>query len=115
MAAVLGIRDILVANQIVGPIKIRRLMTLLRSADVITAVDGMANVRELDAAARQAGPAAAGGDRGRYRHGPGPGWRPTPSASWWPAPRTAGGPGWTCPSSAAAAPAPSPTSRASPA
>ena len=53
--AAAGIRDLLIANQIVGPIKIRRLMTLLRSADVITAVDGMANVRDLDAAAREAG------------------------------------------------------------
>lgn len=50
-----GIRDILIANQIVGRIKIRRLMALRRRADVITAVDGVANVRELDAAAREAG------------------------------------------------------------
>ncbi len=50
-----GIRDILIANQIVGSIKIRRLMALRRRADVITAVDGVANVRELDAAAREAG------------------------------------------------------------
>lgn len=53
--AAAGIRDILIANQIVGPIKIRRLMTLLRNADVITAVDSLSNVRELDAAARAAG------------------------------------------------------------
>jgi D-serine deaminase-like pyridoxal phosphate-dependent protein len=50
-----GIRDILIANQIVGSLKIRRLMRLLDSADVIVSVDGVDNVRELAEAARQAG------------------------------------------------------------
>jgi len=50
-----GIRDILIANQIVGPLKVRRLMRLLDTADVIVAVDGVDNVRELAAAALQAG------------------------------------------------------------
>ncbi|MGH2618408.1 MAG: DSD1 family PLP-dependent enzyme [Thermomicrobiales bacterium] len=48
-----GIRDILIANQVVGPIKTRRLAALIAStgADVIVAVDNAANVRELDDAA----------------------------------------------------------------
>jgi D-serine deaminase-like pyridoxal phosphate-dependent protein len=50
-----GIRDILVANQIVGGLKIRRLMRLLDLADVIVSVDGVDNVRELAEATRQAG------------------------------------------------------------
>jgi len=45
-----GVRDILIANQVVGPIKTRRLAALIASsgADVIVAVDNPANVRELD-------------------------------------------------------------------
>jgi D-serine deaminase-like pyridoxal phosphate-dependent protein len=50
-----GIRDILVANQIVGPAKIARLMALLDHADVIVAVDNAANVGELAAAAAHRG------------------------------------------------------------
>jgi D-serine deaminase-like pyridoxal phosphate-dependent protein len=50
-----GIRDILIANQIVGPIKIRRLMTLQERADVIISVDSEDNVRELSDACTQAG------------------------------------------------------------
>ncbi|HYM70613.1 MAG TPA: DSD1 family PLP-dependent enzyme [bacterium] len=50
-----GIRDILVANQIVGDQKIARLVNLLPHADVIVAVDSEVNVRALDAAARQKG------------------------------------------------------------
>ncbi|MCA9876131.1 MAG: DSD1 family PLP-dependent enzyme [Thermomicrobiales bacterium] len=52
-----GIRDILIANQIVGPIKTRRLMGLIAStgADVIVAVDSEANARELDEMAGQFG------------------------------------------------------------
>jgi D-serine deaminase-like pyridoxal phosphate-dependent protein len=46
-----GIRNILIANQIVGAIKIRRLIELLDYADPIVAVDCLANVRELSAAA----------------------------------------------------------------
>src|SRR5688572_21048377 len=47
--AAAGIRDILIANQIVGPIKTRRLAALCRQADVIVAVDNLDNVCELDA------------------------------------------------------------------
>jgi len=50
-----GIRDILIANQIVGGLKIRRLMRLLDTADVIVSVDGVDNVRELAEASRQTG------------------------------------------------------------
>jgi len=50
-----GIRDILIANQIVGGLKIRRLMRLLDTADAIVSVDGVDNVRELAEASRQAG------------------------------------------------------------
>ena len=48
-----GIHDILIANQVVGPIKTRRLAALIAAtgADVIVAVDSPANVRELDDAA----------------------------------------------------------------
>ena len=50
--AAAGIRDILIANQIVGQPKIRRLMALLEHADPIVAVDSVENVAELaDAAA----------------------------------------------------------------
>jgi D-serine deaminase-like pyridoxal phosphate-dependent protein len=53
--AAAGIRDILIANQIVGPIKTRRLAQLCHHADVITSVDAIENVRELDSAARDHG------------------------------------------------------------
>jgi D-serine deaminase-like pyridoxal phosphate-dependent protein len=47
-----GIKDIMIANQIVGEVKVARLMELLDRADVIVAVDGVENVRELAEAAR---------------------------------------------------------------
>lgn len=50
-----GIKDILIANQIVGPAKIARLMALLDHADVIVAVDSTLNVAELAAAAVRCG------------------------------------------------------------
>ncbi|HEY3063325.1 MAG TPA: DSD1 family PLP-dependent enzyme [Chloroflexota bacterium] len=50
-----GVRDILIANQIVGPPKIDRLMAVLGTADVIVAVDSVDNVRQLDRAASAAG------------------------------------------------------------
>ena len=42
-----GIRNILIANQIVGPIKLRRLVDLLGLADPIVAVDSLVNLGEL--------------------------------------------------------------------
>ena len=52
-----GVRDILVANQIVGPIKTRRLAALVAAsgADVMVTVDQPVNVAELDAAAQEFG------------------------------------------------------------
>ena len=52
-----GVRDILVANQIVGPIKTRRLAALIAAtgADVMVAVDNPANVAELEGAAAEFG------------------------------------------------------------
>jgi D-serine deaminase-like pyridoxal phosphate-dependent protein len=48
--AAAGIRDILIANQIVGGIKIDRLVQLADRADPIVCVDSIENVTELDAA-----------------------------------------------------------------
>jgi D-serine deaminase-like pyridoxal phosphate-dependent protein len=53
--AACGIRDILIANQIVGPIKAARLANLRPHADVKVAVDSPANVAELSAAAQAKG------------------------------------------------------------
>lgn len=53
--AAAGIRDILIANQIVGPIKARRLAALTTYCDVIVAVDNIGNARELDRAAAEFG------------------------------------------------------------
>jgi D-serine deaminase-like pyridoxal phosphate-dependent protein len=50
-----GVRDILIANQIVGARKIARLVSLARHADLIVAVDDAHNVQELSQAARAAG------------------------------------------------------------
>ncbi len=50
-----GIPDILIANQVVGPIKIARLVALARRCTVTIAVDDAGNVAQLAAAAAQAG------------------------------------------------------------
>ena len=50
-----GVRDVLVANQVVGPAKVRRLAHLQRSADVAVAVDSEVGVRQIGAAAAAAG------------------------------------------------------------
>jgi len=52
--AAAGIRDILIANQIVGSAKIDRLVALADRADPIVCVDSVENVIELDAAFRRA-------------------------------------------------------------
>jgi D-serine deaminase-like pyridoxal phosphate-dependent protein len=49
-----GIREILIANQIVGRIKIARLVELAKRADPIVAVDSRENVRTLSAVATAA-------------------------------------------------------------
>lgn len=50
-----GIKDILIANQVVGPQKIGRLVALRPRCDVIVAVDGEENVAALSEAASAAG------------------------------------------------------------
>jgi len=50
-----GIRDILIANQIVGPLKIAGLVNLRPHADVIVAVDAEENIADLSAAASAKG------------------------------------------------------------
>src|SRR5436853_15732 len=52
--AAAGIRDILIANQIVGPIKIDRLVELAGRVDPIVCVDSIDNLIELDTVFRQA-------------------------------------------------------------
>jgi D-serine deaminase-like pyridoxal phosphate-dependent protein len=49
-----GVTDILIANQIVGPIKIARLIELRRRANVMVAVDDAGNVAALSVAATAA-------------------------------------------------------------
>jgi len=53
--AAAGIRNILIANEIVGPLKVRRLVDLVGPADPIVGVDSIANATELAAAARAQG------------------------------------------------------------
>ena len=53
--AAIGIRDILIANQVVGPAKMRRLVDLLAVADPIVGVDSTAHVDELSAALHGSG------------------------------------------------------------
>jgi len=50
-----GLGPLLIANQIVGRLKVTRLMALAQRADVTVAVDGADNVAELSAAAVAAG------------------------------------------------------------
>ncbi len=50
-----GVRGLLIANQIVGPLKIRRLVELAKRSDVIVAVEAVENAREISSAAQAAG------------------------------------------------------------
>ncbi|MGH7320982.1 MAG: DSD1 family PLP-dependent enzyme [Candidatus Rokuibacteriota bacterium] len=50
-----GVPNVLVTNQIVGPSKIARLLSLAKQADVAVCVDDPENVRQLDEAARAFG------------------------------------------------------------
>ena len=52
--AAAGIRDILIANQIVGSIKVGRLVELADRADPVVCADSIENLTELDKAFRQA-------------------------------------------------------------
>jgi D-serine deaminase-like pyridoxal phosphate-dependent protein len=53
--AAAGIRDILIANQVVGEAKLARLVRLCRHADPIVALDCESQVKALDVAAQTAG------------------------------------------------------------
>lgn len=50
-----GVTDVLVANEVVGAAKVRRLAALAKRAKVAACADDAGNVAELDAAARAAG------------------------------------------------------------
>ena len=50
-----GVRDILVANQVVGAQKIARLVNLRRHCDIMVLVDNPANIEEIDRAAQAKG------------------------------------------------------------
>ena len=50
-----GVKDILIANQIVGPQKVARLVNLRKHADVMVAVDCEEHVEAIDRAAREKG------------------------------------------------------------
>jgi len=50
-----GVRDVLVANEVVGRMKLQRLAALSRQAKVAVCADDADNVRDIDAAARDAG------------------------------------------------------------
>jgi D-serine deaminase-like pyridoxal phosphate-dependent protein len=52
-----GIRDILIANEVIGEVKTRRLAELCTQADVVVAVDSAVGVAQLAGAARAAGSA----------------------------------------------------------
>lgn len=53
--AAAGIRDILIANQVIGETKVRRLAQLCSYADPIVAVDSPVGIAQLEAAAASAG------------------------------------------------------------
>jgi len=53
--AAAGIRDILIANQVVGPDKLARLVQLRQQADVIVAVDSLQNAKDISEAAAAQG------------------------------------------------------------
>jgi 3-hydroxy-D-aspartate aldolase len=50
-----GIDDVLITNQIIGPAKVDRIMTMAREARVAVCVDNQTNAAELDGAARAHG------------------------------------------------------------
>lgn len=50
-----GIRDILIANEVIGEAKVRRLAHLCAQADVVVAVDSQLGVAQLERAAAEAG------------------------------------------------------------
>ena len=50
-----GVRDLLIANQIVGAVKIRRLVELAKRSDVIVAVEALDNAKQISEAASASG------------------------------------------------------------
>jgi 3-hydroxy-D-aspartate aldolase len=50
-----GVRDVLIANEVVGRVKLQRLAALARQAKVAVCADDAGNVRDIDAAAREFG------------------------------------------------------------
>lgn len=50
-----GVQDILIANEVVGPSKVRRLAALARRCTVTVALDNLDNARAIGQAAREAG------------------------------------------------------------
>jgi D-serine deaminase-like pyridoxal phosphate-dependent protein len=71
-----GIADVLIANQVVGPARVRRLVSLQHYARVFVAVDGVPNTEQLDAAAQELGvvqPVVVEVDVGMNRAGVAPG------------------------------------------
>ena len=58
-----GITEILIANQIVGAIKVRRLIALLERAPVIVSVDNLSNIAERADAAQDANQSCASSSR----------------------------------------------------
>jgi D-serine deaminase-like pyridoxal phosphate-dependent protein len=71
-----GVRDILIANQVVGQAKMARLLRVRTLADPIVAVDSVANVDELESAAGAAGTSlrvVVEVDTGMHRAGTAPG------------------------------------------
>lgn len=50
-----GIRDLLIANQVIGARKIRRLVNLAAATDLMVAVDSIDNAQEISRAAREKG------------------------------------------------------------
>jgi D-serine deaminase-like pyridoxal phosphate-dependent protein len=50
-----GVKDILIANQIVGPIKVARLIELRKQADVMPAIDSFENAKEISREATKEG------------------------------------------------------------
>lgn len=50
-----GVRDVLIANEVVGAVKLKRLAALARQAKVAVCADDAGNVRDIDAAAGECG------------------------------------------------------------
>ena len=69
--AAAGIRDILIANQIVGAAKIERLMAVLGAADPIVSVDSRGECRRLGRGCGASRQDPARRDGGQHRHEPG--------------------------------------------